>query len=44
MTHRFYLPACTRKQVVWMAFPSPYPAPLPDPVFVLDDAKVTHDA
>ncbi len=29
MTRRFYLPACTRKQVVWMAFPSkktPYPA------------------
>ena len=28
MTHRFYLPVCTRKQVVWMAFPSqktPYP-------------------
>ena len=24
--------------------PTPYPAPLPDPVFVLDDAKITHDA
>jgi len=29
MPHRFYLPACTRKQVVWMAFPpqkTSYPA------------------
>jgi len=22
----------------------PFPAPRPDPVFVLDDAKVSHDA
>jgi len=39
MTHRFY-----RMDGFSVVKETPYPAPLLDPVFVLDEAKVTHDA